>query len=605
MTDFMQPTYNIQQILNGGEQALNDLFDSINSAPQALRTHTAEKFFSRLFNCSPLDPACNPLLDKLQSTFVNQACQSDQFYCDRTHPLRVLCECLLTRAITWYPRDARPNQLFLEKLSQLVDLAAAQETQPLVAALEEFCRWDDDEEKRAAMLESRLCESELNHLKILTAECRVLDLINEALTGSYLPLSFIELIPGTLKSELQHCAITAGSDSDFWKVWQRLLPHIAIVFASNSGDSSEEAEQQREQQRYRQIPAMLEELERSSRMDLGNPEQYRQLVDCLNQTLMQIIKKQPPPLARQEMLPYPAGHSDTRTRVTGSVLQQSHSIQQGDWILFTSEEGQVVRCKLALKNTATEQWLFVDRTGRKVMIKSSKDFSLCISAGIIKPLPRVSLEDMIDELIRALMRLRQKNLQQQQTRIATQESKWVNLQEIQQESHSQSRLLSEKQLQELKIREQQQLRALEFAEKRRLAAEKALAEARALAEEKTARALAAALEEKHFLQQQQTASDAAQIQQQLALQQINALNVGAWVERLDENQQPQRCKLAVLIAAADKYIFVDNLGRKVAEYQRAQLLEAFLSQQISTINNGEKFEDQLAKVIRSLRKDIH
>jgi hypothetical protein len=65
-----------------------------------------------------------------------------------------------------------------------------------------------------------------------------------------------------------------------------------------------------------------------------------------------------------------------------------------------------------------------------------------------------------------------------------------------------------------------------------------------------------------------------------------------------------QCKLAVIIAAAGKYIFVNNLGRKVAELHRDQMLQALLDKQLTLLNNGDSFDDQLAKVIRGLRKDV-
>jgi hypothetical protein len=70
------------------------------------------------------------------------------------------------------------------------------------------------------------------------------------------------------------------------------------------------------------------------------------------------------------------------------------------------------------------------------------------------------------------------------------------------------------------------------------------------------------------------------------------------------NNEPVRCKLAVIIAATGKYIFVDNLGRKTAEFQREQLVQALLDNHLTLVNNGDSFDDQLVKVIRSLRKDI-
>ncbi len=60
----------------------------------------------------------------------------------------------------------------------------------------------------------------------------------------------------------------------------------------------------------------------------------------------------------------------------------------------------------------------------------------------------------------------------------------------------------------------------------------------------------------------------------------------------------------MIIAATGKYIFVDNLGRKVAELQREQLVQALLDNQLTLLNKGNSFDDQLVKVIRGLRKDI-
>lgn len=594
----MQPHFDIQQILNGGDHQLGELFNSINSAPLTLRTSTADKFFARVFTRNPLDAACTNLLQNLKTAFITQTCQSDHFYCHPTHPLRGLFNCVITRATTWYPQETKLNQQFLERLTAVVHLAASlpDSAANLTGALEEFTHWDIAEEKRAAMLEARLCESEINHLKMLTAECRVLDLINEALTGSRLPVTFIEAIPHILKVELLHCAVTAGTEVAFWKLWQRLLPLFADLFNGNADDTSG-------QQWYQHIPLMLHELERSLEMDIAAPTQYRNLVDNLSQILLQTIRRQPLEIAAMEMLPYPPGHSDTRTRATDSVLQQGAALQQGDWFVFSSEDEKMIRCKLALKHPTTDQLLFVDRSGRKVMIKSSKDFSLCLSTGIARHLTLTPLHEMIEELVRALVTLHGNNMLRQRLDIQQQ-----NLQQREPTGSSidqitQQQLIAEQQQKELNIREEQQRRALAFAEQRRAAAEKALSEAKVLASEKTARAAATTLIEKKQPAQQDNCEPQLLHRQLLAQQQINSLNVGAWIEVADHQYQ-QRCKLAVFIASAGKYIFVDNLGRKIAEYQRESLLEAFLLGQVSIINNGDKFEDQLVKVIRSLRKDV-
>src|SRR5690606_18771717 len=76
---------------------------------------------------------------------------------------------------------------------------------------------------------------------------------------------------------------------------------------------------------------------------------------------------------------------------------------EGDWIYFDGEESGIIRCKLALKNPAIDLLLFVDHTGRKVMAKNNKDFALCLSTGIAKPLVTPSLHEIFAQVLTPLL----------------------------------------------------------------------------------------------------------------------------------------------------------------------------------------------------------
>ncbi len=90
----------------------------------------------------------------------------------------------------------------------------------------------------------------------------------------------------------------------------------------------------------------------------------------------------------------------------------------------------------------------------------------------------------------------------------------------------------------------------------------------------------------------------------MAQQAVSELQVGAWLEIQLESEK-QRAKLSVIIASTNKYIFADQVGRKLAEYTRDQLQELVAQEQIKILRNGDNFEDQLAKVIRGLRRDLN
>lgn len=590
----MQATFNLQKILNGDAAQLEQLFQAA-AAPSpaaALRKNTAEKLCAFLLKTEQFDPALAQPLNDLHKTLIQQIAQSDEFYCNPEHSLRKLANVIAERGRTWYARDSKSSQQFLEKLTALINTASNENSAQLIALYDELQQWLSSEDKRAAMLESRLCETEINHFKTLSTECCVLDLINGALARHPFPRDLMSGVTSTLKSELLHAYFISGSNSPFWKTWQRLLPMLGSAFSTIA---SEARNQDDEQTLYRTIPALLNELERSLSINTSNPDLYRQWIESLSEQLMLAIKKQSVDCELFNALQYPEGHNNRNTRVTADLLQQTNNLVTGDWILFSGEQGQTIRCKLALKNTETDQLLFVDNTGRKVMNKSMNDFAVCLSTGIAKKMQPIQTEEVIIKMVQALIDLHQQKKIQAQAQAEENNAKALAAVEAEQKAEA-----LRKQAQEA----EEKKRIVQELAIRRAAAQKAHAEAAAIAEQRAQHAAELKLaQERERLQLE--AEQAAESLQRLQMANINisALNLGARVE-LVHNNQTINCKLAVIIAATGKYIFVDNLGRKVAELQREQLVQALLDNQLTLLNKGNSFDDQLVKVIRGLRKDI-
>ena len=83
---------------------------------------------------------------------------------------------------------------------------------------------------------------------------------------------------------------------------------------------------------------------------------------------------------------------------------------------------------------------------------------------------------------------------------------------------------------------------------------------------------------------------------------VDSMAVGAWVEFINDKQEKSRCKLAVIIRGTDKYIFVNRVGIKVAEYTRSSLIEAAKKGVISMLDNALLFDRALESVIGHLRE---
>lgn len=603
------PSFDVQAILRGDGNQLGDALATLANTPAAsdktidtrtpdeLRQELATQVYRQLIARPQLDLQLLPLFAAVETALVAQIAQDDRFYSDINHPLRRTLESILPAASHWYARDAKPSQQFYDRISSLLNTLTAHwqnKTAP-ESALSEFSQWLASEDKRAALLESRLCETELGNQKLTLAQTRVVTLLNNHLAQRPLPLDLHSAITLSLKSELQYWAFNtpaaALNELPLWVHWQRILPSLGQLFSHGNIQVDD-------QQLYSQIPALLTELERSLAHTTSNTQAYQQLVDQLSQCLMMAIQKQPQEIALFPALPLPDGQTTANTKVPLALLQATETVKLGDWIVMRGDGQEAIRCKLVLKDANLDQLLFVDHTGRKVMSKTNKDFALCLSTGLAQPLQLTPLAMIIEQQLTALI---------------TQANQCVKVQLLKQKQKAEALvrafMAEQEALKEAAERERQaeQARLQAELDARQAAAHKAMAEARLLADEQQRRAAEQAAEQARLTREREAAQAAEALQrEQTAATTANELQVGAWLEINNASTAPGlRAKLSVIIGATGKYIFADQVGRKVAEYSREQLVQQLISGELKVLRNGDNFEEQLAKVIRGLRRDVN
>ncbi len=84
------------------------------------------------------------------------------------------------------------------------------------------------------------------------------------------------------------------------------------------------------------------------------------------------------------------------------------------------------------------------------------------------------------------------------------------------------------------------------------------------------------------------------------MEQAAGLRVGCWVE-MPRDSGRLRCKLAAIIRATGKYIFVNRNGAKVAEYQQSELARALSEGRVVMLDDGLIFDRALESIIDNLR----
>lgn len=93
-----------------------------------------------------------------------------------------------------------------------------------------------------------------------------------------------------------------------------------------------------------------------------------------------------------------------------------------------------------------------------------------------------------------------------------------------------------------------------------------------------------------------------EVQQQLALQKIEALRSGALVQLLDSRAQLRPCYLAMINTEKDQYVFVDRQGKKFATHTRQELAQLFCEQNLRIMESGSALDSALQGLITERRQ---
>jgi len=220
---------------------------------------------------------------------------------------------------------------------------------------------------------------------------------------------------------------------------------------------------------------------------------------------------------------------------------------------------KVARIKLILNWEDTEQLLLTNHNRRKVVHMSYGEMINHLDSGVLK---KLSLLRSASETFR------------------------VHLMTVLKKVSDQNK--KEKQIQE---QEQRKSVSREYNSQRKkdLVAQLKLLEQ--LAERKKKRAMVL----RHKARKKQKAAEGM----------VSSLKQDAWVKLPIMEGTLTPCKLVAIISAADKYIFANRAGLRVAEYTGSQLAHMIVTENSEILDTGAEFEIALATVVSGLREDRH
>ncbi|MBB3167642.1 DUF1631 family protein [Simiduia aestuariiviva] len=526
------------------------------------RAAMADQLFAPLLCPHGLDARCRQLIQPLHADFMQALANNEALVVQHDHWLWQFARWLHEYGVLWRPdsdKTSRESESLVVSLCECAPTALAQAesdaASQCIAHVTQLLQLGERKQARAALLTERLCESELSDMRLHSAKCQVVALLNKHLAGRPFPIALVKPLQEVLQGELQHLILTHGDArykvATFWTLWEKMLPVLGQCFSCDVDSDQAGADQQL----YSRIPPLLDQLEQSLAIATADPAAYEQWVESLNEHLMAAIKKED--LACEPLAPLAVAAAASSATITPSLVEQLSAFKEGSWFLFEREDEGVRPYQMALNRPDLQQVLFVDAFGRKAFAQNKSECAACLATGVGRQLNRQTPSDILRRWLEPCV---------------AQANAALN-----------------------KARQAAHQAAKDELEARRLSAHKAMAEARALNEAK------AQQDRDEQLAQAAARTKARTENAQQAEAQVAALQVGAWLlEHKDESEQ--RIKLSVILSGVGKYIFVDELNRKHAETTRAELIDRFAVGELSLLHQGNNFEDQLAKVIRGLRR---
>jgi hypothetical protein len=562
---------------------------------------------------------------------------------DPAHAAWNVLELVQLSGAGYQPELGRAGEKILAELGAAARQAGDGGWSAAAAALDS---WWTQEQQRLGRLEQRLVDSERGQLRSRRAQQVAARLLNQNMAGKRFAREVVDYLQGEWFQELQWALLQFGPDSEQWQ--RRAALTERLVASLQPPGSDDEARQAL----YALIPDVGSELAVVLDERAHDRSLLEQQLALIEKQHLSLLRGQEPAAAEFQLI----ANNDpwlSTTTISASLLQRVTVLEPGSWFVLRDGEGEL-RIKLALKLDDSTQLLFVNRLGVKALQKSFEEFAYLLSVGAAQQLPgpdqmRAPLRGVLEQLAQRHFDSRHKRAEA--LRLVEIEAR-LRI-EAKAKAIAEAKALAEAQAeQEAALRVQEELAAAEEERQRefarlseeQLAAQRASQRAEQLAErqlaeqqereqnqerERARRAdeaerqrrdeahaprLAAASEPEGAAKEAEVAPVEPAVstrsprpgdEQRLrvARREAGLLPLGSWVELLDTSGTAQRLKVAVKLPSSGKLILVDRDGVRQAEFDRETFAGLLFAERARILNQGPKFEDTLARVVDSMRRD--
>ncbi|AOE83569.1 DUF1631 domain-containing protein [Pseudomonas sp. TCU-HL1] len=399
--------------------------------------------FEFILDDRTLPDSLKALIGRMQIPMLKVALLDKTFFSRGSHPARRLLNEIASAALGWVEQDDAQRDSLYHRIEQVVQrLLNDFVDDPAIFSelLAEFLAYTGDERRRSELLEQRTRDAEEGRAKAELARRRVEDALNQRLLGRTLPEVVVRLLQEAWSKVLLLTCLKHGVESPEWQ--SALQTMDDLIWSVESHDAPEARARLLEL-----VPGLLKALREglaSAAFDPFSTSEFFSRLEALHvQTFERLRKPEPvevvvddslelPPLlldlpdeAEPEENAMPAmvavveeivlvapgepqvAEPDVSLADDDEALGFVDNLRVGSWVEFQEDEEHKLRCKLAALIKPTGKYIFVNRTGMKVLEKSRMGLAVEFRRKAIRLLDDALLFDRaLESVIGNLRRLK-------------------------------------------------------------------------------------------------------------------------------------------------------------------------------------------------------
>ena len=393
--------------------------------------------FEFILDDRTLPDSLKALIGRLQIPVLKVAVLDKTFFSRGSHPARRLLNEIASAAMGWVDQDETQRDSLYQKIEQVVSrLLNDFVDDPTIFSelLADFLAFTGDERRRSELLEQRTRDAEEGRAKAEMARKEVEHALNQRLLGKTLPEVVVRLLQEAWSKVLLLTCLKHGTQSE---QWQAALTTMDDLIWSVTPHEAPEARARL----LELVPSLLKNLREglaSAAFDPFSTSDFFTRLEALHvQTLQQLNPTiEPAPAApakdtgshdrlfTEQKLELPPREEPAEEAATlapmvevneeiillapgesreqepeinladnDEALTQVDNLRVGSWVEFQEDEDHKLRCKLAAIIKPTGKYIFVNRTGMKVLEKTRTGLAIEFRRGAIRLLNDALLFD--------------------------------------------------------------------------------------------------------------------------------------------------------------------------------------------------------------------